>query len=86
MWNTFPKETELTEEKLSDDKFIPLFKKYLNIIKVLNKVNSLSKKELKLSKEELGFINSNRLVNQQDKCHYCKYYSFYCKPQCEAKK
>lgn len=79
MWNSFPKETELTEEKLSDDKFIPLFEKYLNIIKIFNKGNSLSK-------EELDLINSNRPVNQPDKCHYCIYYSIYCDPQCEAKK
>ena len=78
-WNTFPKETELTEEKLSDDKFIPLFEKYLKTVEILNKGDGLSK-------EELNFINSDRLVNQPDKCLHCIYYGEYCVPQCETKK
>jgi len=78
MYNVFPKETELTEEKLNDNKFIPLFEKYLKIVEILNKDNSLLK-------EELDLISSNRPVNQPDKCHHCMYYSIYCEPQCEAK-
>ena len=79
-WNTFPKETELTEEKLSDDKFIPLFEKYLKTVEILNK-------GYRISEEELGFISFNKPVNQPDKCHHCMYYdSNYCKPQCEPKK
>jgi hypothetical protein len=77
-WNVFPKETELTEEKLSDDKFISLFEKYLNLIKKLNSAKVTPKNGFDLDR-------LNRPVNQPDKCHHCIYYIL-CNPQCEAKK
>jgi hypothetical protein len=81
MQGAFPKETELTEEKLNDDKFVPLFEKYINVIETLNNANRASKKEYKLDLTKL-----NRPVNQPDKCHHCIYYSFYCTPECGPKR
>ena len=74
----FPKESELTKENLSGEKFTPLFEKYLNVIEILNNANRASKKEFKLDLTKL-----NRPVNQPDKCHHCLYYCLYCTPECE---
>lgn len=76
---TFPIEKELTKENLSDEKFIPLYEKYLSLIKTLNNVDKSSKKAFDLTR-------LNRPVNQPDKCHHCLYYNLYCNPQCEPKK
>ena len=78
MWNVYPNEKELTEEDLSDEKFIPLFEKYLSFIKTLNS-------GIRSSKNEFDLNRLNRPVNQPYKCHHCIYYGLYCNPQCEAK-
>lgn len=77
MYGVFPKENELTTEALDDNKFIPLFTDYLNVIEALNNAKEASKKEYKLDLTKL-----NRPVNQPNKCHYCLYYGIYCNPDC----
>lgn len=77
----FPKESELTKEHLSDEKFIPLFEKYLNVIETLNNANRSSKKEYNLDLTKL-----NRPVNQPDRCHHCIYYKSLCSPECEPER
>ena len=76
MWGVFPKEKELTEENLSDEKFAPLFKKYLSLIKTINSADKTLKIELDLDR-------LNRPINQPDKCNRCIYYNLYCEPKCE---
>lgn len=77
LWGVFPTEKELTNENLSDEKFGPLFEKYLSFIKTLRTGKRSSKVELDLNRLNIP-------VNQPDKCHHCIYYNNqYCTPQCE---
>lgn len=78
MRGAYPKVKELTEENLNNEKFAPLFEKYISLIRTLNNAN-------KSSKKDFDFDILNRPVNQPDKCHHCIYYNLYCKPKCEAK-
>lgn len=77
-WNVFPIQKELTKENLSDEKFIPIFEKYLSFIKTLQS-------GIRSTKNEFDLNRLNRPVNQPDKCHHCIYYGLYCNPECETK-
>lgn len=74
----FPRETDLTEEKLSDEKFFPLFKEYINLIEIFNNESLETNKDFDLDR-------LNRPVNQPNKCHHCIYYGTYCDPKCRAR-
>lgn len=77
----FPRVIELTEKSLSNEKFSPLFEKYVSVIEVLNNSNKSTKK-----KYQLDLTKLNRPVNQPHKCHHCIYFGSYCSPECEPKK
>ena len=74
----YPREIELTDEDLDNEKFSRLFEKYLNVIEVINKYHKFRNKEYNLDLNEL-----NRPVNQPHKCHHCIYFGNYCTPECD---
>ncbi|NCD03974.1 MAG: hypothetical protein EOM00_13475, partial [Clostridia bacterium] len=66
---TFPREIEITKDLLSDEKFIPLFQDYLNVIETLNRSRKSLNKNYNLDLNKL-----NIPINQPQKCHHCIYF------------